>query len=140
MDKTPLLIDIAHQSRKDCEFYLPHYPELAGVCGICSLYLLIQARQHGIYTTLCYGLCDEKHHWWVEYNNKIIDITATQFGYTAKVRVKNKNKQSGYRLLGSTRSLERARQWTQHWLQWIPEEMLSAMDAHSTGARKGNFI
>ena len=135
MDKIQQLIDIAHKAREDCEFFLPHYPELGGACGICSLYLLIRARSMGIYVTLAHGFCDDHYHYWIEYNNKIIDITATQFGYQSRVRVKNKNKSSGYIAMDSTRSLSRARQWTQQWLHWIPREMIVSM-----ATKKGKII
>lgn len=84
------LIDLAYIAREQFEAELGENHDLAGYCGLASFRLLLMANYNGIYPTLAYGIHAIEPHAWIEYYNKIIDITATQFGYDDRVVVINK--------------------------------------------------
>lgn len=85
------LFRLAYIARKNVEYNLPQFdPDLGGACGIASHHLMQLAKANGIQVHLCYGTFNNNFHFWVEYGNKIIDITATQFGINKKVYCCNK--------------------------------------------------
>jgi len=87
------LIKLAHKVREEVETHASHhYPpdSLRGGCGTTSFKLMKEARSNGIKVRMVYGLyystvkqkkkSDGHNHWWIEYDDRIIDATATQFG------------------------------------------------------------
>jgi hypothetical protein len=62
------------------------FEDLTGACGYASygLYRVLPGSE------LVVGEYKGYHHAWVELNDKIIDITATQFGVTSKVYIVKK--------------------------------------------------
>lgn len=57
--------------------------DLAGMCYDASCFLYTIAKAHGIDTKIGAGY----RHYFIVYNNMIIDVTATQFGVKEKVVV-----------------------------------------------------
>lgn len=85
------LIKIAKKARVDVVKELEgqgFHKTLGGACGIASCYLMQLAKKENINVKFCHGLFfkgkQSCYHCWVEYNNIIYDITATQFGDSYK--------------------------------------------------------
>jgi hypothetical protein len=55
-------------------------PNMCGACAICSYVLVKVLNRCGYQAELVLGKYDIENHCWVELENSIIDITATQFG------------------------------------------------------------
>lgn len=119
---------LAKHTRNLCERYLIAYPlNLEGACAIASFHLYKSALKNNIKLKLCYGECKDKrglyhHHYWVEFKDKIIDITSTQFGYRNKVRIKNKSKD--YRYIDKSSKLNKCERMVEYWWnEYIPLEL-----------------
>jgi hypothetical protein len=77
--------EIAIQARAWAEDYQlkhpKHFPEcLASLCAISSAYLSHQLTQNNIENSIAFCNTDRVAHFFVICQDKIIDITATQFG------------------------------------------------------------
>ncbi len=80
------LLKIAYRVRR--EFVRTHYDDtLEGFCHYVSLTITREAKKVGIKPRLIFGTFNRWAHTWLEYNGKIIDATATQFGIRNKVLV-----------------------------------------------------
>lgn len=84
---------IAREVRLKCEEYARRLgnryftKSLESMCGIAS-YALKQALEGArLDSNLVYGFYDGMGHCWLEYGDRIIDITATQFGVRRRVYV-----------------------------------------------------
>jgi hypothetical protein len=81
------LLTLAAKARQDVEClckFEEGSEDLAGYCGIAAYYLHQLAKARGIETALVVGTFyhddrDISGHAWIEYQDWIIDITATQF-------------------------------------------------------------
>ena len=66
---------------KFCEQQYPDYPEICDrITRILAIYLKSKNHMKQIY--MCCGNYKMRYHWWLEINNKIIDITKFQFNCT----------------------------------------------------------
>lgn len=92
---------IAKVARKAIERFAKDHDDIGRIrdlecyCAIGSYFLCMVARKFGYHLTLIEGVAydqsspNDTNHCWVQYQGKVIDITATQFGYTSKVRIVN---------------------------------------------------
>ena len=97
MDKQ--LRKLASAARKEMESFAKAHrnigdpKDLGCYCAISSYFLRYFARLHGYNLKMVEGAAFERrdirftNHCWLEYNGKVIDITATQFGCRKKVNV-----------------------------------------------------
>lgn len=94
------LLQLASEARKDIELLVPdYYPyNLWGACGSASYHLMRLANISNIYPTFVGGtfITDGNDnskwgHCWIEYQNYVIDLTATQFGSYPNINVVPKN-------------------------------------------------
>lgn len=96
------LLHLANVARRDVELLVPHfYPNnLGGACGTASYHLMRLANLNNIYPTFIGGtfVRDKENkpsriddHCWIEYQNYIIDLTATQFGSFPAINVVTKS-------------------------------------------------
>lgn len=65
--------------------------DLTGLCAIASNHLYLQFKKHNIKSKFVKGYYKNNSHCWVEVDDKIIDITATQFNVKQKIFITNKN-------------------------------------------------
>lgn len=75
--------------------------DLSCWCGISSYFLVMVGRKFGYHLSLVEGIAfnggwdpDQPNHCWVEYQGKIIDITATQFADVNKIHIVEKDDQN----------------------------------------------
>ena len=86
--KHELLEQLSYEARVLLENVYGRHNDLAGKCGIASLYLMRLARRNGIKVVFCHGFFENRwSHCWVQYGNIVYDITATQFGKFERVYV-----------------------------------------------------
>lgn len=99
------LVQIAKMARKEMEDFAQNHDnigdpyDLGCYCAISSYFLRYLARHFGYHLKMVEGAAfdsniDFTNHCWLVYNDKVIDITATQFGCQKKVnivRVGNQN-------------------------------------------------
>lgn len=97
------LLQLANVARKDIELLVPdYYPDnLCSACGSASYHLMRLANLSNIYPTFVGGYFIREGnqepnkffdgHCWIEYQNYIIDLTATQFGSYPDINVVAKN-------------------------------------------------
>jgi hypothetical protein len=78
--KLQKVLRIAHIVRKQFEEEYPEEIRFEGFCGLASLRIVIMCNHNKLYPRLVYGNYSGNFHTWIEYGQKIIDITATQFG------------------------------------------------------------
>jgi hypothetical protein len=69
--------------------------ELGGRCHLASRVLYKEARKSGLKVKMCTGWFENDFsaggHCWIEFEGKIIDITATQFGIKDKIFITDVN-------------------------------------------------
>jgi len=95
------ILHIAKQVRKWCEAFVDTDGNqkkynfdysLCGMCAAASFALHDALKKHGIKSKVINGTFDgDFEHCWIEIEDKIIDITATQFDVAALVHIVNKN-------------------------------------------------
>ena len=79
-------IDIINKVCRVCEIYQKRskngfdFPCLGEMCAVASAFLTKKLRDHRRKANLIVGQFEGDEHCWVEYHNKIYDITASQFG------------------------------------------------------------
>ena len=79
------LLRLAVKARKQIVKFLPEYPEtLEGACGVSAYHLMRLANRQGLRPTFVAGIFTDDigmcgGHCWIDYQNYICDITATQF-------------------------------------------------------------
>jgi len=107
MDKFNQLLEIAAETREVIESSGIYTSDLEGACAVASEYIVQKARNLNIRATFICGYyqvyddeyvidfdyknCLNTNHSWIEYKNKIIDVTATQFAIFDTVHVVAKN-------------------------------------------------
>jgi hypothetical protein len=65
---------------------------LAGMCGIASTRLCAVLQKNGFNAVICYSY----YHAFVQVEDYIVDVTATQFGHAEKVLIKESKKAKGF--------------------------------------------
>ena len=60
---------------------------LTGACALSSYILFLCLKRNGYKTRFVIGKCFGDNHCWVELNQSIIDLTATQFNLFDKVHI-----------------------------------------------------
>lgn len=88
------VLQVAKRTRKACESYAKETnifaEDLNSMCAIASAYLMKRLSCARIRAEFVIGTYDGSDHCWVEHKDKIIDITATQFGILQAVFVTSK--------------------------------------------------
>lgn len=86
---SPEVKQIAAEIRRWIETNLPEHcnPNLEGCCSFGSYLLSKVLQKNGYDAYFVEGEYDDNFHCWVELDNVIIDITATQFGDLPKVYI-----------------------------------------------------
>lgn len=88
---------IAQKHEENSEFEIDKY-NLAGACAISSWLLNKVLRKNKIHSELIMGYYQLTPHSWVKLikDNKILDITATQFDFDDKIYITNDNSNRNY--------------------------------------------
>lgn len=82
--------------------------DLACFCACASVFLAQKLNEHGIKAVAIRGSFDSDegdNHCWVDVDNNIIDITATQFGIRDKIFITTYNNSSFYVSMGHIKSI-----------------------------------
>lgn len=95
MEQEKIILETANEVRIWAEHYAKNSgfpPNLCGLCAIASAELHKRLKEKNIHTTLCISEKNgyEECHVFLKTNNKILDITASQFAQKTFGRVKEK--------------------------------------------------
>lgn len=109
-----MLVKIARAARKEMEDFAENHNDIGSphdlgcYCAISSYFLRYLARNFGYHLKMVEGAAFEPNdirytnHCWLVYNDKVIDITATQFGCQKKVNIVNVGNINYYEIRKST--------------------------------------
>ena len=123
MNDLDKMVFIARKCRRILEKELKdNYPsDLAGACGLASYFLMREAERAGLYANYISGYFKGCNHSWVEFEDRIIDLTATQFGILKETYVVKKNNRK-YQKEFQTSDVEEAYEAIRSW-SFVPPKL-----------------